>query len=202
MAQAITQHDRDEYEEVSTKLSLAAREFPPLFIAETFDSWFAEDGPLAELRLEHDKYQFGPVNYVIRHLLAHFLAFQQDTLHTPEFYCWPGAWMAGEQVSERGMSLFERQGALFVDKEEDDSVFPRLQSGREEAVVHKAFDDFYHNTVVYDLTNQWIAEQGPFRYEIGWLVASASAEEAKVYLRRKFRAAFGLDPEDAQVLEK
>lgn len=115
MKQAITKHDRSEYETITTELSLAAREFPPLLVAKTFSEWFAQSGPLAGLRLEYEAYEFEPKNYVIRHLFAHFLAFQQDRFQSPEIFCWPGAWLAGERVSEKGRLLFEKHGALFID---------------------------------------------------------------------------------------
>jgi len=108
--------------------------------------------------------------------------------------------MAGEKLSQCSMDMFEKHGALFVDKEDDDSVFARLQKGREEAIVQKIFNSFYSNAVVYDLANRWIANDGPFRYDLGWLAASASDEEARSYMRRQFELAFGLDPEDVQVL--
>jgi hypothetical protein len=200
MTRAINRYDRAEYEEVTTQLSLAAKEYPPLLIAKTFAEWFTSSGQLAGLRREYDDYAFLPVNYVIRHLFAHFLVFQNDKYLSPEFFCWPGAWMAGERVSEKEMRLFERHGALFVDKEEDDSVFPRLQANRNEAAIHRVFNEFYLNAVVYDLTNQWIAADGPFKYDMHWLSASASPEDMAAYMSRAFKAAFGLETGDVELL--
>jgi hypothetical protein len=197
---AIKEHNRTEYEEVTSQLSRAAREYSPLVIAETFAQWFAQSGPMSSLRREYETYRFEPLNYVIRHLFAHFLSFQQDRSQRPEFFCWPGAWMAGKRVSAKEMLLFDQHGALFVDKEEDDSVFPRLQRNRDEAIVHEAFDTFYRNATVYDLANQWIADTGPFKYDMQWLTASASEEEMASYLRRSFMAAFGLDTENVELL--
>ncbi|WP_284179535.1 hypothetical protein, partial [Rhabdaerophilum sp. SD176] len=56
------------------------------------------------------------------------------------------------------------------------------------------------NTVVYDLTNQWISCPGPFRYDIDWLKPSASADTMEEFLRGNFRAAFQLDPKDVQLI--
>jgi hypothetical protein len=108
--------------------------------------------------------------------------------------------MAGENLSDSAMLLFEKHAALFVDKADDDSVFPRLQNGRPESVVHGVFNTFYQGSVVFDLANQWIAAPGPFRYDLGWLAASASEQETAAFMRRNFQAAFERDTEDVEVL--
>lgn len=97
-------------------------------------------------------------------------------------------------------AMFDKHGALFVDKEDDDAIFPRLQPGRDEAIVAKAFNTFYQHAVVYDLTNQWISQPGPFRYDIDWLMPSASPERMKEFLRGNFKAAFQFDPETVEVI--
>ena len=197
---AIREHSREEYESISSKLCDAFFDYPPLLIARLFSMWFAGSGPLSSLRSQFDSYNFHPRNYVIGHLFAHFLAFQETKFKNPEFFCWPGAWMAGKGLSQTQADLFEKHGALFVDKEDDDSVFPRLQPGRDEATVNSAFQRFYDNAASYDLVGQWIRMPGPFRYDLRWLTANASAAEMKEYMRKGFKSAFGLDPEDAEVL--
>ena len=200
MKKAITHCDRSEYESISSDLCRTLGETPPLAVTNTFSAWFDKSGPLKALRREYDDYKFGPVNLVIRHLFAHFLAFQQDKNRVPEFFCWPGAWLAGERVTASEELLFETHGAPFVDKECDDSVFARQQPGREEATLQSTFDDFYHNSVVYDLINQWISEPGPFKYDVGWLAAGATVAQTESFLRRRFESAFGLDPADAEIV--
>jgi hypothetical protein len=197
MKRAITEYNREEYEEISALLSLEANEFPTLLVAKTFAEWFEKSGPLGGLREEFEKYAFKPLNYVVRHLFAHFLSFQGAKWRTPEIFCWPGAWMAGNRVSATVMRAFEQQSALFVDKEEDDGVFPRLQANRDESVVSEVFETFYQNAIVYDLVNQWIVEKAAFKYEMSWLSTSAPPEQAKEYMQRSFKAAFGLDTESA-----
>lgn len=194
MKRAIRLHNRDEYAELAGELSDANKDASPLLMAELFSKWFAPGGQLAHLRREFDTYEFDPKNYVVRHLLAHFLAFQQDKLAYPEFFCWPGFHMVGDSVTELAQELFERQGALFIDKEYDDSVFPRLQKGRSETIVDAAFQTFYANNVTYDLVRQWITEDGPFRYDIGWLKADSTRGQQANFMRQAFEAAFGVDP--------
>lgn len=200
MKSAIESHSRAEYDELTGELCYGAKEIPPLSMAALFAQWFKGDGPLSSLRKEYDNYSFDPANFVVRHLFAHFLAFQEDKLKTPEFFCWPGAWMAGELVSEEQERLFDKHGALFIDKENDDSVFPRLPRGRDEVVVHRVFKQFYDNAVTFDLTNQWISKEGPFAYDLTWLSASASSTDMKNYSRQAFVSAFGFDPETVKIL--
>lgn len=146
-------------------------------------------------------YNFGLENFVIRHLFAHFLAFQEDKFRRPEFFCWPGAWMAGERVDAAVAELFDKHGALFVDKEDDDAVFPRLQSGRDPDVVSNTFNRFYQHTSIYDLINQWISQPGPFRYDLGWLQPAATASTMEGFLRGNFKGAFQLDPDDVRIMD-
>lgn len=200
MKKAIVNLDRCEYETLSSDLCEAILDPPQLQTTKTMSDWFDHSGPLSLLRREYDEYCFGSVNFVVRHLFAHFLAFQEDKYRNPEFFCWPGAWMTGDRVSKNAVHLFERHGALFVDKELDDGVFPRVQQGRNEERVQSVFNDFYYNTVVYDLINQWISEPGPFKYDVSWLTATFSTTEAETFLRHQFKSVFGLDPRDAEII--
>lgn len=200
MKDAVRDYERNEYEMITGELSKMAIDFPPTLITKTFADWFSPEGPFAGLRREYEKYTFELGNYVIRHLFAHFLAFQEDKAERPEFFCWPGAWLAGEKLNEDGRELFEKHGALFVDKENDDSVFARLQPGRSEETVQAVFNEFYANTVVYDLTDQWISRPGPFQYDVSWLVASAKKDETERFLKENFKVAFELNPDDVKVL--
>jgi hypothetical protein len=199
MKNAIRTHSRSEYEYVTEELCAAAKEGSPLQIAKVFSNWFNKTGPLSKLRIEYETYVFRPENYVLRHLFAHFLAFQEDKLKRPEFFCWPGAWTAGDRVTTEEVALFDKQGALFIDRELEDGVFPRIQSGRDNATVEAAFNNFYHNQAIYELTNQWISTTGPFSYDFE-LLASSATGDVKSFLRNRFKAAFDLDPESVRIL--
>ena len=96
--------------------------------------------------------------------------------------------------------LFDKHGTLFIDKEDDNSVFPRLQPNRDEATVHKVFDEFYHNIMTMDLTDQWINQSGPFKYDISWASSSASRDDSERYLREQFELAYDLDPNSVKIL--
>ncbi|QHG74443.1 hypothetical protein [Ensifer adhaerens] len=160
IATAIHNYSREEYAMVSEELARHALHASPLAIAATFSDWVGKAPSLGALMEEHRTFNFKPGNLPVRVIFSHFLAFIQDKLKTPEFFCWPGAWMAGDRVSEQANLLFDRHGALFVDKEDDDGIFPRLVAGRDESRVHQVFESFYAINVTYDMTDQWIRKPG------------------------------------------
>jgi hypothetical protein len=124
------------------------------------------------------------------------LAFSQDKLRLPELFCWPGAWMADENLSQKVADLFERHGALFVDRESDSGIYPRLRQGYDEKSIQKMFDGFYGATVTYEMTDQLITKPGPFQYKYDWLKPSASLEEFKEFADRNFKAVYGITPDE------
>lgn len=195
----ITGYTRSEYEEASTKLCASIREVPPLAIAAEFDRW-SKTPEFVPLMEQYRTYQFEPGNLVPRMLFAHFLAFMTDKHRRPEFFCWPGPWMAGNRVSPESMTLFERHGALFVDKENDDGVFPRKIDGRDERDLHKFFEDFYAHNTVFNLTRQWITLPGPFIYDFKWLSQTESPEIVQDYCERVFASVYGVQPSQAELL--
>jgi hypothetical protein len=200
MKSAVVHHSREEFENIGGDISNALKEPSPLVISQRLAAWFHKDGPLSDLRREYDSYSFSPVNYSVRFLLAHFLAFQEDKALHPEVFCWPGSWMAGQNVHSRAFEFFDRNGAPFVDREDDDGIFPRIQPGRSEAQIQDALDNFYSNVVVHTMTDEWISEPGPFKYDLSWLTQRANAEEAKQYMTRQFESLYGYHPDDVRVL--
>ena len=197
---AIQEYSREEYEAVSRKLCAEIIENPPMEMAGVFCRW-AELPEFSPLMSEYSAFKFEKGNTAVRIIFSHFLAFMRDKFARPEFFCWPGAWMAGERVSQEAATLFERHCALFVDKEEDDGVYPRLQAGRSERDVQEAFDDFYANNVVFDLTRQWITEPGPFRYDYRWLSQKGSDAEIQAFAERTFESVYGSRPSSVEVLK-
>jgi len=112
----------------------------------------------------------------------------------------PGSWMAGKDLDEQAFRLFDKHGAPFVDREDDDGIFPRLQTGRSEAQIQVALDNFYSHVVSHSMTDQWISEPGPFTYDLSWLTQNADAEEAREYMNRHFESLYGHHPDDIRCL--
>jgi len=196
---AIRRYSRDEYATVSQKLCEAMVDYPPLAIAEEFCRW-SETAELRPLMTEYESFRFDEGNLAVRVLFSHFLAFMRDKFARPEFFCWPGAWMAGDKVDLYTPTLFDRHGALFVDKEDDDGIYPRLALGRTEKDVREVFQDFYAHNVIYHLTRQWIAEPGPFKYDFRWLSQKGTDEERQGFAEQCFRSLYGVNPSSAVVL--
>lgn len=196
---SITNYSREEYDEVSRKLCDAIIEHSPLDIARECSLW-SETPQFKPLMAEHEAFQFSKGNAAVRVLFSHFLSFMRDKHLRPEFFCWPGAWMGGKRISTDAMTLFDRHGALFVDKEDDDGVYPRLLTGRSEEDVQETFDDFYMNNVIYDLTRQWITQPGPFTYDYRWLSQKGSDQEIQDFAERSFEGVYGVRPSNVDVL--
>jgi hypothetical protein len=108
--------------------------------------------------------------------------------------------MAGANVSGKAADLFERHGALFVDREMDSGIYPRMRKGYDERAVQKMFDDFYAAVVTYEMTDQLIVKNGPFEYKYDWLKPSASPEEFKQFADRNFKAAYGIAPDEIEIV--
>jgi hypothetical protein len=200
VAGAITQYSRSEYAEVSDVLSRALLLDPPLAVAETVTGWVRDSEELKSLMAEHRSFDYGPVNLPVRLLFSHFLAFNSDKFTKPEFFCWPGAWMTGERVSPEIATLFDRHSALFVDKADDDGIFPRTFPDKDEATVHRTFETFYSFNVTYELTRQWIAKPGPFAYDFRWLSSSGTHADLKGFADRHFQMIYGVQSDTFQVI--
>jgi hypothetical protein len=197
--EAIRDYSRQEYAEVSEKLCRAMVEHPPLEIAQEFCRWM-QNSAMKILMAEHEAFRFKKKNVVARVLFSHFLSFMQDKFDRPEFFCWPGVYMAGDKLASEAMALFDRHGALFVDKEDDDGIYPRLLVGRSEDEVQAVFDDFYANNVIYDLTRQWIVQPGSFKYDYRWLSQKGTDDEIQNFAERTFASVYGVKPSDAVIL--
>jgi len=199
---AISSYSKSEYYEIADALTRPLLVESPQTIADTFHKWKSESESLRLLMAEHQKFDFGPRNQSVRLLLAHFLSFYSDKLTRPEVFCWPGAWLAGDRLSSDIFEVFERHTALFVNKADDDSVFPRMVTGKEESLVYEAFNSFYSFNVTYDMTRQWIVTPGPFKYDYGWLSLSGSPNDYKGFADRHFEMAYGIAPDSFEILQK
>src|SRR5260370_40332907 len=100
LAGAIRQYSRAEYAEVSEALTRHLIVDSPLAIAETVTRWMRNSDPVKALMGEYRPFDYPPGNLPVRRFFSHFSAFSEDKLAKPEFFCWPGAWMTGDRVSE------------------------------------------------------------------------------------------------------
>ena len=200
LAGKIRSYSRQEYAEVSAELAHDAKLDPPLAIAETFAGWPSRTAAAAAAMREYDDYRYSATNMSVRVLFTHFIAFMRDKALRPEVFCWPGVWMTGDRISDDLPALLDRHSAMFIDKPDDDGVFPRLRQDRDPRAVQAVFEEFYGAVVLYDMVRQWITEDGPFRYDLSWLVQHGAPEEFKAYASRLFIQAFGVDPTTAVLM--
>jgi hypothetical protein len=196
----IREYSRSEYSEACEALCAPLLIDPPLAIATRVQSWAKESDELKILMDEHQSFGYGPGNLPVRMVFAHFLAFCQDKLERPEFFCWPGAWKTGHRASAELLELFERQSAPFLDKPGDSGIYPRLMNGKNESVVYASFNAFYAMNVTYDLTRQWMAMPGKFQYDYRWLSSKGSAEEMKDFADRHFEKVYDAHPDRFDIL--
>jgi hypothetical protein len=193
-------YSRAEYAQVSDALAQSLIIDPPLALCEAPKRWVRDSEGLKSLMAQYQTFDYSADNLPVRVLLSHFLAFNADKLDKPEFFCWPGAWMAGKRVSPEIKALFDRHAALFVDKADDDGIFPRVLPGRDEGLVHKTFESFYAFNLIYDVTRQWIATPGPFVYDYRWLSSSGSHADVKGFADRHFEMIYGVQPDRFEII--
>ena len=153
---AIVDYSAEEYGAIADQLTEACGYDHPLAALQEIGIWAHEAPGVVDLMRQQANFQFDPSNIVIRVLFSHFIAFSQDKLAHPEFFCWPGAWMAGERVAQRSQTLFLRHLSLYTDRADDDGIYPRYRPGADPKALTDTLSSFYANIVLYDLTWQWI----------------------------------------------
>ena len=200
VAKAIKSYSRSEYKEVSELLAHAIQIDPPLRVCEEIARWTQNSLSVNDLMKEHRTFKLRSDNLPVRMLASLFIAFNSNKSLRPEVFCWPGAWMAGERCSREFELLFNSHRALFVDKADDDGIFPSLHPDKLEDDVMHAFHAFYSGNIVYDMTSQWIDVYGPFRYNYNWLSSNGTLEQIKSFADNAFNVAYSVLPDNFRIL--
>ena len=196
----VKDYSRDEYVQVTQELCNLMRTPPPLKVAETVADWSQTHDKLIALMEEDRVFRFSNVDMPARLLFARYITFNRDKAQRPEILCWPGAWFAGKRASADSEAIFRRNGALFVDKEDDDGIFPAELPGRDSTIVHETFNKFYGWIVNYDLISQWIIAEGPFKYEYEWLSTAHDPADVSDWAAKGFEHIFGVHPDKFEIL--
>ncbi len=196
----VNNYSKDEYVQVTEELCAHLHTPPPLKIAQAVTAWSQTQDTLVALMEEDRIFRFSKIDMPVRLLFARYITFNRDKAKYPEILCWPGAWLAGKRVSADGEAIFQRNCALFVDKEDDDGIFPVELPGRDPAIVHETFNQFYGWIVNYDLITQWIVEEGPFTYNYEWLSKAHDPADVKDWVANGFKHIFGVHPDDLEIL--
>lgn len=199
---SIQTYSAKEYWEVSQRLSDLLLSPSPRKLTEAV-SRYADTHPAWKRLMEEDRtFEYGEGNFPIRVLLGRFTRMQLDKLKSPQFFCWPGMCLTSFRQaldSETVLSLFSEHEALFLDRADRD-VYPRLVPGKDEKTLQRLLDDFYSWVSMYELTRQWLVEDGPFDYDYGWLTSKFTNSEIKDWADNAFKVGTGVHPDAFSVL--
>lgn len=154
-----------------------------------------DDAGAATLMCEWESFRYLSVSQPIRVMVSHFLAFCRDKYKHPEFFCWPGAYIAGSGVTDTYRELFLRNLSLFSDQSDNDGIFPRAIRGREQAAIQETLNVFFGSTLPCHLTRQWILEDGPFCYDFYWLTGRHNNDDLVAWAKATFERTFGAHPD-------
>lgn len=199
---SIQTYSAAEYWKVSQRLSDLLLSPSPRQLAETV-SRYAETHPAwVQLMEEDSTFEYRDGNFPIRVLLGRFTRLQCDKLKAPQFFCWPGMCLTSFRQaldSESVHYLFSEHQALFLDRADRD-VYPRRVPGKDQKTLQRLVDDFYTWVSMYEMTRQWLVEDGPFDYDYGWLTSKFSNAEIKDWADNAFKVGTGVHPDAFSVL--
>ncbi len=194
LTSAIKKFSKDEYITVSKELCSALVCPTPVECALIVKNWAENQTSIQDLLVEESTFKFKNENQPIRVFFSQFIKFQTDKCKCPEIFCWPGAHFAGERCSEETEEIFYKYQALFV-AENNGKIVPRYFDGKENKHVDEAFNSFYAWNILYDLSNQWVVEDGPFSYDYSWLTDEYDQERIKKWAGSLFTNIYGHSPE-------
>jgi hypothetical protein len=196
----ITEYSRQEYIAVADVLTKTCGYDHPGLALSIIQTWASDAKDIAEILTEMETFRYQPANIVVRVLFSHFVSFSIDKLKHPEFFCWAGAWLAGHRVNDISQALFLKYLSLFADRGDDDGIFPRNIPGKDPKALVKTLSNFYANIVTYDLTRQWLLNDGPFQYDFDWLSQSYSKAEMTDFAKTRFEQVFGCHLDNFEIL--
>lgn len=200
---AAAMYSREGYIEVAETLS---REFgwrSPVESSARVAAWPSSSAEAAELAAEDATFRFRADDLSVRVFVARFLSFQRDKLQYPEFFVWPGVFVAGQANSapaqDRAGELFGNYEPLFKVHASGEIRATQI-IGRSVPDVLEMFRGFYSWIAYYDLVRQWHVIEGPFTYDFRWLNPNHSIERMETWASNIFHRSFGTSPGDFQVL--
>jgi hypothetical protein len=149
---------------------------------------------------EHKSFEFEKMNLPIRVLISHFISFSADRLRYPEFFCWPGVWKTSPTSNGNRIEIWLKHLSLFADRGDKPGVYPRRWPNRKEEAVMETFNSFYGTMALYDLTRQWILDEGPFMVKYDWLFEDYSQDKALDWANNTFEQVYGVSLDDFKIM--
>lgn len=201
LKEAIVDCSRSEYLAVSDVLTRAVGYDSPSEGLLAVKNWWEEAPALPKLMEEYQQFEFGLTNLPLRVFISHFVAFYRDKWEYPEFFCWAGMYLSGQRELAVSRDLWLRHLSLFGDRGDRNGVYPRMRPGRSEAAIKKTFNRFYGNMTLYDLTRQWILQDGPFLIDRRWLYENYDQERTEAFSKEVFKKVYGVDLDEFEIVQ-
>lgn len=197
---AITDLSLEEYVNVSAELCKACRYDHPMAALEEVVRWVEKYPSVHKLMEEHRTFEYKNANLNVRVFLSHYISMCIDKYENPHFFCWPGAYMAGHPSDTNVRDLWLRHLSLFADGKDKDGVYPRKWPGRSDKAVKQTFERFYGAMAVYELTEQWILRDGPFKSNFSWMSDNYDQDLFGAWANDTFKKVFGVDLSDFTIV--
>jgi len=198
----IREYSKSEYVEATNIISEHTGWISPTRLTSKINTWVNNNQAIKHLLAEDETFEFSDSNMPIRVMFARFIRFNLDKGTNPEFFCWPGAHMAGRRVIESNLDFFLRHQSLFCNSPDSQDIFPRQWPQKSEKAVQDMFDNFYVWNVIYDLTRQWVSEDGEFDFWFSWLTSKFREDELKKWASDHFELIYGIRPEQFSILKQ
>jgi hypothetical protein len=200
LKKAITKYSKEEYVSVAAELTDLAGYDHPLSGLSVVVKRFEKAPGFAKLMEEHRTFEFDPMNIPIRVFLSHFISLCRDRLERPEFFCWPGAHLAGDKNQQDVRDIWLRHLSLFSDRGDKEGVYPRRLPGRSDAAIMETFKRFYGTMALYDLTRQWLLADGPFVCDFEWISENYNQADADAWGNNTFKQAYGVTLDEFEIV--
>lgn len=198
----INEYSKDEYIRVEEILCEKIGCKSSYSIIEDVLNWRNNEA-VSELLAEEKNHSFKNFNFPIRVLFSKYIRFQEDKHIHPNIFCWFGVHASSRSKNvnfDTVNFLYNKHHALFID-DYDDEIKPAIFEGKDENAISQTFNSFYQYSILFDMVNKWINEDGGFSYNYKWLSNRPNSELLPI-IREDFRQMFGLFPEELKVINK
>lgn len=201
LKQAIMAYSKSEYVAVSEELTSLAGYDHPISGLVAVHRWLDKAPGMPRLMEEYRTFEYDPTNLPIRVFLSHFVAFCEDKLNHPEFFCWAGMYMSNQHKKIEAQDIWLRHLSLFSDRGDKKGVYPRKRPNRAEKAVKETFNQFYGTMALYDLTRQWLLKQGPFVCDFRWLAENYDQVDADAWGNNTFKQVYGVTLDEFEIVQ-
>ena len=201
LKRVIIDYSKDEYISVSEELTTHLGYDHPSEGLRAVHEWLEKAPGLPKLMKEYRTFEYGSTNLPIRVFLSHFVALCRDKLDHPEYFCWAGVYMSETRKMTTVRDIWLRHLSLFSDRGDRSGVYPRGWPNRAEEAVRKTFIEFYGSMALYELTRQWILEDGPFVCDFRWISEIYDQSRAEAWGSDSFRQVYGVTLDEFEIVQ-